>query len=39
MADQIMTVSKQRLTKYFGSIPVSDMDAVEGAIRIQIGLR
>ena len=39
MADQIMTVSKQRLTKYFGSISVSDMDAVEGAIRIQLGLR
>ncbi len=39
MADQIMTVSKQRLTKRFGSVSDKDMDAVEGAIRIQLGLR
>lgn len=39
MADQIMTVSKQRLTKNSGSLSDRDMEAVEGAIRIQLGLR
>ena len=38
MADQIMTVSKQRLTKRFGSISDPDMEAVEGALKIQLGL-
>ena len=39
MADQIMTVSKQRLTERFGSVSDKDMESVEGAIKIQLGLR
>ncbi len=39
MADQIMTVSKQRLTKRFGIISDKDSDAVAEAIKIQLGLR
>ncbi len=39
MADQIMTVSKQRLTKRFGIISDKDIDAVAEAIKVQLGLR
>ena len=39
MADQIMTVSKQRLNKHFGNISDKDMEAVERAIKVQLGLR
>lgn len=38
MADQLSTVSKHRLSTLKGSISVSDMDGVERAIRIQLGL-
>ncbi|MDE2890567.1 MAG: type II toxin-antitoxin system PemK/MazF family toxin [Gemmatimonadota bacterium] len=38
MADQLTTVSKHRLTTLQGRISVSDMENVERAIRIQLGL-
>lgn len=38
MADQIMTISKERLGRRFGKVPSDDMDAVDQAIRIQLGL-
>ncbi len=38
MADQLSTVSKHRLSTLKGSISVSDMDGVERAIRIQLGM-
>lgn len=37
-ADQIATVSKQRLKKFIGLLDVPDMEAVENAINIQLGL-
>jgi mRNA interferase MazF len=39
MADQIATVSKQRLKSRLGSLTASDIDAVERAIRLQLGLQ
>ena len=39
MADQIATVSKQRLEEPLGKLSEKDMNAVEGAIRIQLGLK
>jgi len=38
MADQLATASKKRLTKRVGRLASHDMHAVEGAIRIQLGL-
>ena len=38
MSDQLATVSKHRLTTLQGRISISDMDSVERAIRIQLGL-
>ena len=39
MADQIATVSKERLQERFGKLSEKDMNAVERAIRIQLGLQ
>lgn len=38
MADQIMTVSSERLSGRMGRISVPDMLAVERAIKLQLGL-
>ena len=38
MADQIATVSKQRLRSRAGTLSLDDIRAVEGAIRVQLGL-
>lgn len=38
MADQIMTVSKKRLTGRMGAVSLEDMEAVELIIRVQLGL-
>jgi mRNA interferase MazF len=39
MADQIMTVSKQRLKNRTGSISSPDMTSIEGAVLFQLGMR
>ena len=39
MADQLTTVSKQRMKKKAGEITPEEMTAVELAIRVQLGLR
>ena len=39
MADQLTTVSKVRLTNRIGRLSKTDLDAVERAIHIQLGLR
>lgn len=38
MADQIMTVSKERLTEHLGSLSPDQVRGVDMAIRIQLGL-
>jgi mRNA interferase MazF len=38
MADQIATVSKQRLGSKAGTLSRQDMQAIERAIRVQLGL-
>ncbi|UJB69392.1 type II toxin-antitoxin system PemK/MazF family toxin [Acaryochloris sp. 'Moss Beach'] len=38
MADQLATVSKQRIRKKAGEISLDEMTAVEMAIRVQLGL-
>ena len=38
MADQISTVSKLRLRETMGRLSVADMEAVERAVRLQLGL-
>ncbi len=38
MADQIATVSKQRLLNLAGSLSASDMEKVERAVKTQLGL-
>ena len=38
MADQLTTASKKRLTKRIGRLVSDDMNAVDEAIRIQLGL-
>ena len=38
MADQIATVSKQRLIKKLGELSADDITAVERVIRVQLGL-
>jgi mRNA interferase MazF len=39
MADQIMTVSKQRLKNRAGSISGADLVSIEGAVLLQLGMR
>ena len=39
MADQLTTVSKQRLVNRIGSLSTEDIQQVEHAISIQLGLR
>lgn len=38
MADQIMTVAKERLTERMGTLASDDMHGVEFALRVQLGL-
>lgn len=38
LADQLTTVSKQRLLNRVGRLSDTDLDAVEAAIRVQLGL-
>jgi mRNA interferase MazF len=38
MADQVATVSKQRLKSKLGSVSREDMGAIERALRLQLGL-
>lgn len=38
MADQLTTVSKQRLTNKEGDVSTGDMEQVEQAIKVQLGL-
>jgi mRNA interferase MazF len=38
MADQITAISKKRITNQMGTISQSDMQAVERAIKVQLGL-
>ena len=38
MADQLTTVSKLRLIDRAGALSVADMDRVERAVRVQLGL-
>lgn len=38
MADQVRTVSKQRLYNYIDSLSVQDMQSVDAALRIQLNL-
>ena len=37
MADQITTVSKQRLLRYLGMLDKDDLDAIIRAVRVQLG--
>lgn len=38
MADQIMTVSKQRVSNLFGTVSPDDMQKVEAAVRLHLGI-
>ena len=38
MADQLTTVSKQRLTNRMGRLSAQDMNKVENAVMVQLGL-
>lgn len=38
MADQIATVSKLRLSSQLGTLALSDMEQIDLAIRVQLGL-
>ena len=38
MADQIATAAKHRLTKRLGSLSGQDMDSIENALRVQLGM-
>lgn len=38
MADQIMTVSKQRVSNLFGTLSPDDMQKVESAVRLHLGI-
>ena len=38
MADQIATVAKSRLLRRSGSLSVTDLEAVEKAVKVQLGL-
>lgn len=39
MGDQLTTASKQRLMNRAGTLSAADLRAVEGAVRVQLGLR
>lgn len=39
MADQLTTVSKRRLVNSLGKLSRTDVEAVEGVIKLQLGLR
>ena len=39
MADQLTTAAKSRLVDRMGVVNAADLDAVENAIRVQLGLR
>jgi mRNA interferase MazF len=39
MADQLTTASKNRLIRREGALSASDLEALEDAIRVQLGLR
>ncbi|MFV9504070.1 MAG: type II toxin-antitoxin system PemK/MazF family toxin [Oscillochloridaceae bacterium umkhey_bin13] len=39
MADQVTTVSKKRLTNQMGRLSQADVQAVERAIKVQLGLQ
>ena len=38
MADQIITVTKERLTEYLGLLAPDELRALDMALRIQLGL-
>ena len=38
MADQIMAADKSRLKRQLGTLSQADMQAVEGAIKVHLGL-
>ncbi len=38
MADQVMTVAKQRLINRAGSVPAGEMQQLERALKVQLGL-
>jgi mRNA interferase MazF len=38
MADQVMTVTKQRLINRAGSVPAAEMRRLERALKVQLGL-
>jgi mRNA interferase MazF len=38
MADQLTTVSKQRLLNQVGKLSISDLEKVDRAVKIQLGL-
>ena len=39
MADQLTTVSKERLTNRAGGVSVEEMNGIERAIRVHLGMR
>lgn len=39
MADQLTTASKQRLLNQMGQLSKADLQAVEAAVRVQLGLK
>ncbi len=39
MADQLTTVSKARISNIFGELSADDIEKVEEAVRLQLGLR
>lgn len=39
MADQVTTASKQRLSARIGTLSRADMEALERAVRIQLGMK
>ena len=38
MADQIMTVSKERVLNFFGLLSPDDIQKVEAAVRLHLGI-
>ena len=38
MADQVMTVAKQRLIDRAGRVPAGEMRQIERALKVQLGL-
>ena len=39
MADQLTTISKSRVSNIFGELSNDDIEKVEAAVRLQLGLR